>query len=167
MHEQRVKMLGVLLALDRGNPRVFPDDCHFNRRKRDSAHSRGDFCRGDFRSRDSGSDYQPRHLRQVEHRRDRQIKPAATKRKLVQKKGADMAVWRDGGEMSYLYGENGLTPEQAQQAVNSLTYDGLQIAAASFFLIAQKVGLSPRQAAEILESGETDESLHSGENNRT
>ena len=78
-----------------------------------------------------------------------------------------MAVWRDGGEMSYLYGENGLTPEQAQQAVNSLTYDGLQIAAASFFLIAQKVGLSPRQAAEILESGETDESLHNGENNRT
>lgn len=63
-----------------------------------------------------------------------------------------MAVWKNGRKMTFVYGENRLTPEQVQQAVNSMSYCGLQVAAASFFLLCDKIGLSPKQAAEILES---------------
>lgn len=64
-----------------------------------------------------------------------------------------MAVWKNGRNMAFVYGENRLTPEQVQQAVNSMSYCGLQTAAASFSLLCQKLGLTPRQTAGILESG--------------
>lgn len=63
-----------------------------------------------------------------------------------------MAVWKNGRDMTFVYGENRLTLKQVQQAINSMTYCGLQTAAASFLLLCQKLGLTPRQAAEILES---------------
>lgn len=64
-----------------------------------------------------------------------------------------MAVWKNGRNMAFVYGENRLTPGQVQQAVNSMSYCGLQTAAASFLLLCQKLGLTPRQTAGILESG--------------
>ncbi len=48
-----------------------------------------------------------------------------------------MAVWKNGRKMTFVYGENRLTPKQVQQAVNSMTYCGLQTAAASFLLLCQ------------------------------
>ena len=64
-----------------------------------------------------------------------------------------MAVWKNGRDMTFVYGENRLTPEQVQQAVNSMTYCGLQTAAASFLLLCQQLGFSPGKAAWILEGG--------------
>lgn len=62
-----------------------------------------------------------------------------------------MAVWKNGRDMTFVYGENRLTLEQVQQAVNSMTYCGLQTAAASFSLLCKKIGLTSKQSAEILE----------------
>ncbi len=64
-----------------------------------------------------------------------------------------MAIWKNGRDMSFVRGEDRLTPEQVQQAVDSMTYCGLQTAAASFLLFCQKLGLTPKETAEILESG--------------
>lgn len=64
-----------------------------------------------------------------------------------------MAVWKNGRDMDFLHGENKLTHEQVQTAVNSMTFCGLQTAAASFLLLCQKIGIAPNEAAEILESG--------------
>lgn len=77
-----------------------------------------------------------------------------------------MAVWKNGRKMAFVYGENRLTPEQVQQAVNSMTFCGLQIAAASFLLMCQKIGLSPKDTMEILESEGKIESIHCRESNR-
>lgn len=63
-----------------------------------------------------------------------------------------MAVWKNGRNMAFIHSEARLTPQQVQQAVNSMTYCGLQAAAASFLLLCQKPGLTPGQTAEILES---------------
>ena len=49
-------------------------------------------------------------------------------------------------------GENKLRHGDVQQAVNSMTYQGLQLAAASFLLLCQKIGLSPKETMGILES---------------
>lgn len=54
-----------------------------------------------------------------------------------------MAVWKNGRNMAFIHGEARLTPQQVQQAVNSMTYCGLQAAAASFLLLCQKTGLTP------------------------
>ena len=63
-----------------------------------------------------------------------------------------MAIWLNGREKAFMYGKNKITHEQVQQAVNSMTFCGLQTAAASFLLLCQKIGIAPNEAAEILES---------------
>ena len=87
------------------------------------------------------------------------------KKKLVHK-GADMAIWLNGREKAFMYSENKLTHREVQQAVNSMTYQGLQLAAASFLLLCQKIGLSPKETMGVLESEVKNEILHSGKSNR-
>ena len=77
-----------------------------------------------------------------------------------------MAIWLNGREKAFMYSENKLTHDNVQQAVNSMTYQGLQLAAASFLLLCQKIGLSPKGTMEILESEVKNEILHSGKSNR-
>ncbi|MBQ9623244.1 MAG: hypothetical protein IJP90_03230 [Treponema sp.] len=77
-----------------------------------------------------------------------------------------MAIWLNGREKAFMYSENKLTHDNVQQAVNSMTYQGLQLAAASFLLLCQKIGLSPKDTMEILESEVKNEILHSGKSNR-
>lgn len=77
-----------------------------------------------------------------------------------------MAIWLNGREKAFMYSENKLTHDNVQQAVNSMTYQGLQLAAASFLLLCQKIGLSPKDTMEILESKVKNEILHSGKSNR-
>ncbi len=77
-----------------------------------------------------------------------------------------MAIWLNGREKAFMYSENKLTHDDVQQAVNSMTYQGLQLAAASFLLLCQKIGLSPKDTMEILESEVKNEILHSGKSNR-
>lgn len=48
-----------------------------------------------------------------------------------------MVVWKNGRNTAFVYGEYRLTPGQARQAVNSMSYCGLQTAAASFFCAAK------------------------------
>ena len=78
-----------------------------------------------------------------------------------------MAIWLNGREKAFMYSENKLTHNDVQQAVNSMTYQGLQLAAASFLLLCQKIGLSPKDTMEILESEVKNEILHSGKSNRS
>ena len=78
-----------------------------------------------------------------------------------------MAIWLNGREKAFMYSENKLTHDDVQQAVNSMTYQGLQLAAASFLLLCQKIGLSPKDTMEILESEVKNEILHSGKSNRS
>ena len=87
------------------------------------------------------------------------------KKKLVHK-GADMAIWLNGREKAFMYSENKLTHGEVQQAVNSMTYQGLQLAAASFLLLCQKIGLSPKETMGVLESEGKIESIHCRESNR-
>ena len=77
-----------------------------------------------------------------------------------------MAIWLNGREKAFMYSENKLTHDDVQQAVNSMTYQGLQLAAASFLLPCQKIGLSPKETMGILESEVKNEILHSRESNR-
>ena len=77
-----------------------------------------------------------------------------------------MAIWLNGRKKAFMYSENKLTHDNVQQAVNSMTYQGLQLAAASFLLLCQKIGLSPKDTMEILESEVKNEILHSGKSNR-
>ncbi len=77
-----------------------------------------------------------------------------------------MAIWLNGREKAFMYSENKLTHDNVQQAVNSMTYQGLQLAAASFLLLCQKIGLTPKDTMEILESEVKNEILHSGKSNR-
>ena len=77
-----------------------------------------------------------------------------------------MAIWLNGREKAFMYSENKLTHDDVQQAVNSMTYQGLQLAAASFLLLCQKIGLSPKDMMEILESEVKNEILHSWKSNR-
>lgn len=77
-----------------------------------------------------------------------------------------MAIWLNGREKAFMYSENKLTHREVQQAVNSMTYQGLQLAAASFLLLCQKIGLSPKETMGVLESEVKNEILHSGKSNR-
>lgn len=77
-----------------------------------------------------------------------------------------MAIWLNGREKAFMYGKNKITHEQVQQAVNSMTYQGLQVAAASFLLLCQSIGLSPKDTMGILENDIKNESLHCGKSNR-
>lgn len=63
-----------------------------------------------------------------------------------------MRVLKNGKNVPYLYGTDRLTPEQVQNAVDSMSYSSLQTAAASFFILAQAVGMTPCQMMEILEA---------------
>ena len=65
-----------------------------------------------------------------------------------------MAIWLNGREKAFMYSENKLTHDNVQQAVNSMTYQGLQLAVASFLLLCQKIGLSPIETMKMLETGE-------------
>ena len=65
-----------------------------------------------------------------------------------------MAIWLNGREKAFMYSENKLTHEYVHEAVNSMTYQGLQLAAASFLLLCQKIGLSPIETMKMLETGE-------------
>lgn len=77
-----------------------------------------------------------------------------------------MTIWKNGRKATFMYGENKLRHDDVQQAVNSMTFCGLQIAAASFLLMCQKLGLSPKDTMEILESEGKIESIHCRESNR-
>ena len=77
-----------------------------------------------------------------------------------------MAIWMNGREKAFMYSENKLTHREVQQAVNIMTYQGLQLAAASFVLLCQKIGLSPKETMGVLESEVKKEILHSGKSNR-
>ena len=65
-----------------------------------------------------------------------------------------MAIWLNGREKAFMYSENKLTHEYVHEAVNSMTYQGLQLAAASVLLLCQKIGLSPIETMKMLETGE-------------
>ncbi len=77
-----------------------------------------------------------------------------------------MTIWKNGRKATFMYGENKLRHDDVQQAVNSMTYQGLQLAAASFLLLCQKIGLSPKETMGILEIEVRNEILHSGKSNR-
>ena len=77
-----------------------------------------------------------------------------------------MTIWKNGRKATFMYSENKLRHDDVQQAVNSMTYQGLQLATASFLLLCQKIGLSPKDTMEILESEVKNEILHSGKSNR-
>lgn len=62
-----------------------------------------------------------------------------------------MTIWKNGREATFMYSKNKLTHEEMQKAVNSMTFCGLQVVAASFLLLCQKIGLSPKETMEILE----------------
>lgn len=62
-----------------------------------------------------------------------------------------MTIWKNGREVTFMYSKNKLTHEEMQKAVNSMTFCGLQVVAASFLLLCQKIGLSPKETMEILE----------------
>ena len=144
-------MFGQLLAVDCRCPRVVYDDCRIGCGERNSAGRCNDFCRRDFRGFFGCGNHKPRHLRQADHNGNGRLDRHNSKENLCIK-GAGMAVWKNGRDMAFVYGENRLTPQQVQQAANSMTYCGLQTAAASFLLLCQNIGLTPRQTAEILES---------------
>lgn len=78
-----------------------------------------------------------------------------------------MTIWLNGREKAFMYSKNKLKPGEVQEAVNSMTYQGLQVAAASFLVLCQKIGLTPKETMEILESESKNESIHCRENNRT
>ena len=65
-----------------------------------------------------------------------------------------MTIWKNGRKPTFLYSKNKLTHEDVQEAANSMTFCGLQIAAASFLLLCQKIGLSPIETMKMLETGE-------------
>ncbi|MBR4322720.1 hypothetical protein [Treponema sp.] len=88
------------------------------------------------------------------------------KKKIVHK-GAAMAILLNSQEKAFMYGENKLRQDDVQQAVNSMTYQDLKQAAASFLLLCQKIGLSPKETMGILESEVKNENLHCGKSNRT
>lgn len=44
-----------------------------------------------------------------------------------------MTIWKNGRKATFMYGENKLRHDDVQQAVNSMTFCGLQIAAAFFY----------------------------------
>ena len=77
-----------------------------------------------------------------------------------------MTIWKNGRKPTFLYSKNKLTHDDVQEAVNSMTFCGLQVAAASFLLLCQKIGLSPKETMGILESEVKNEILHSGKSNR-
>lgn len=77
-----------------------------------------------------------------------------------------MTIWKNGRKATFMYGENKLRHDDVQQAGNSMTFCGLQVAAASFLLLCQEIGLSPKDTMEILESEGKIESIHCRESNR-
>ena len=78
-----------------------------------------------------------------------------------------MTIWKNGREATFMYGENQISHEDVQQAVNSMSFCGLQVTAASFLLLCQKIGLSPKDTMEILESEVKNESIYCRESHRT
>lgn len=63
-----------------------------------------------------------------------------------------MTICKNGRRTTYMYSEKQSSHEDVQQAVNNMSFCGLQIAAASFLLLCQKIGLSPKETMEILEN---------------
>lgn len=65
-----------------------------------------------------------------------------------------MQLWLNGRKPPYMEsGEPGsLTQDHIAHAVNSMTYQGLQMCAAGYLLAMQKVGWSPREISDAVES---------------
>lgn len=47
-----------------------------------------------------------------------------------------------------------LTPAQVSKAAFALTYEGARVAAAAFFMLANKQGLSPGYISKVIETGD-------------
>lgn len=63
-----------------------------------------------------------------------------------------MTIWKNGRKATFMYSKRQISHEEVQQAVNSMSFCGLQVAAASFLLLCQQIGLSPKETMEILET---------------
>lgn len=65
-----------------------------------------------------------------------------------------MQLWLNGRKPAYMDSveKNSLTNDNVTQAVNSMTYQGLQMCAAGYLLAMQKVGWSPREISDAVES---------------
>lgn len=64
-----------------------------------------------------------------------------------------MTLWLDGMKPPVMDSEENkvLTHDDVTRAVNSMTYEGLQICAAGYLLMMQGCGWSPRQISESVE----------------
>lgn len=63
-----------------------------------------------------------------------------------------MTIWENGRKATFMYSKRQISHEEVQQAVNSMSFCGLQVATASFLLLCQQIGLSPKETMEILET---------------
>lgn len=65
-----------------------------------------------------------------------------------------MRLWVNGTRPPYMESDENtaLTPEQLRDAVNKMTYDGLQLCTIGYFLAMQRIGCTPHGIAEMLET---------------
>ncbi len=68
-------------------------------------------------------------------------------------------IWKNGLKPPYMDSAepHDLNPDKARHAAQSLSYGGLLIAAAGYFLAMNTVGQTPEQICEMLESSVADE----------
>lgn len=63
-----------------------------------------------------------------------------------------MAIWLNGREKAFMYSENKLTHGEVQQAVNSMTYQGLQLPPLLFYYYVKKSAYLQRKRWGFLKS---------------
>ena len=49
-----------------------------------------------------------------------------------------MTIWKNGRKATFMYGENKLRHDDVQQAVNSMTFCGLQVCRRFFFIVVSE-----------------------------
>lgn len=67
-------------------------------------------------------------------------------------KEENMATWLNGRKPPYMESteKRALNADQIKHAVTSMSYEGLQRAALAYFMVMNKIGLSPKDMVEII-----------------
>lgn len=75
-----------------------------------------------------------------------------------------MQLWLNGRKPAYMDSveKNSLTHDNVAQAVNSMTYQGLQVCAAGYLMAMQRCGWSPKEIAEAVEGLEEVQDARAG-----
>jgi len=67
-----------------------------------------------------------------------------------------MGLWKNGRKPRFIESDKkeALTAERIPHAVAAMSYEGLQFAAAGFFTLAQRLGLSPAEAVWLIDGSD-------------